>query len=198
MKNILTLIEKLLSCPVAVGAGIFGISAFSLASAYIAQYGFGLQPCILCLYQRAPFAIAVILGILCAAFGKYGRKSPAALTAAFSGLVFLAGSVIAAYHSGVERHWWKSMFESCAGLSVEGDAGSLLARIEQASIARCDEIPWADPILGLSMANYNAAMSFGLFAVCLAAAWLIRDRGKEKCCASSDRETTHPARSEPS
>lgn len=189
--------KKLLSCPVAVGAGIFGISLLSLASAYTAQYGFGLQPCILCLYQRAPFAIAAILGIVCAAFGKYGRRTAASLSAAASGVVFLTGSIIAAYHSGVERHWWKSMFESCAGLSVEGDAGSLLARIEQASIARCDEIPWADPILGLSMANYNAAMSFGLFAICLAAAWLIRRGGGKKCCAA-EGGTTPPARSEPS
>lgn len=184
MKRLFALIKGLLSCPVAVGAGIFGISAFSLASAYIAQYGFGLQPCTLCLYQRAPFAIAAILGILCAAFGKYRRKTPAALSAAVSGIVFLTGSIIAAYHSGVERHWWKSMFESCAGLSVDGDAGNLLARIEQASIVRCDEIPWADPILGLSMANYNAAMSLGLFATCLAAAWLIRGGGGKKCCAA--------------
>lgn len=190
-------IKNLLSCPVVVGAGIVGISAISLISAYIAQYGFGLQPCILCLYQRAPFAITAILGIACAAFGKYGRRTAAAATAAFSGLVFLAGSVIAAYHSGVERHWWESMFESCAGVPVGDDADSLLSRIEHASVVRCDEIPWADPILGLSMANYNAIMSFGLFAVCLAAACLIQRGGKEKCCAANGC-VTPPAKSEPS
>lgn len=190
-------IKNLLSCPVAVGAGIVGISAISLISAYIAQYGFGLQPCILCLYQRAPFAIAAILGIACAAFGKYGRQTAAALAAAFSGLVFLAGSVIAAYHSGVERHWWESMFESCAGIPVGDDADSLLSRIKHASIVRCDEIPWADPILGLSMANYNAIMSFGLFVVGIVAACLIRRGGKEKCCTAKEG-VTPPARSEPS
>lgn len=165
--------KSLLSSPLPVGIGIFGISLISLISAWIAQYGFGLQPCTLCLYQRAPFAAAAILGALGAGFGAYQRREAAALVTGISGFVFLAGSVIAAYHSGVERHWWKSMFESCSGLSVGGDARSLLERIEHASAVPCDQIPWADPILGLSMANYNAMMSFGLWILCLMAARLI-------------------------
>ncbi|HEY9164284.1 MAG TPA: disulfide bond formation protein B, partial [Magnetovibrio sp.] len=39
----------------AVGAG-------ALVMAYVAQYGFDLEPCILCLYQRIPYALVAILG----------------------------------------------------------------------------------------------------------------------------------------
>ena len=32
----------------------------SLGAAYTAQFGFDLEPCVLCLYQRVPFAIAIL------------------------------------------------------------------------------------------------------------------------------------------
>jgi len=35
-----------------------------LSAAYISQYGFGLKPCILCLYQRGPYALNIALGVL--------------------------------------------------------------------------------------------------------------------------------------
>ena len=37
---------------------ILAASAGALASAFVAQYVFGLEPCVLCIYQRWPFAIA--------------------------------------------------------------------------------------------------------------------------------------------
>lgn len=179
MKRLLCCALALLSCPVAVGVGIVLVSAVSLASAYTAQYGFGLEPCILCLYQRVPFALAILLGAACAGFGRAEKSAPAAASAGLAGLAFLAGSAIAFYHTGVERHWWKSVFDACVGVPEGMDAQSLLERIESAARAvPCDEIPWADPILGLSMANYNALMSFGLFAGCALAAALIARAGK--------------------
>lgn len=148
------------------------MSFVSLAAAYVAQYGFGLQPCILCLYQRVPFAVNMGLGMACAAFGFYGKKRAAAVAAALAGLAFLGNSALAAYHSGVERHWWKSAFESCAGLPSGADAAALLRSIEAAQTVPCDRIPWADPVFGLSMANANALMSLGLGLACLMAARL--------------------------
>ncbi len=43
--------------------GIFAVSATALANAYIAQYAFGQEPCVLCLYQRVPYAVAGVLGL---------------------------------------------------------------------------------------------------------------------------------------
>lgn len=185
MKEALVCAWRALSCPVAVGSGILGVSLVSLAAAYIAQYGFGLAPCILCLLQRIPFALGVVLGTGCMLFGRYGKIGAASVCAALSGLVFLVGSSLAAYHSGVERHWWKSVFESCSGPQVgAGSALDLLRSIEQATTAvPCDRIPWADPVLGLSMANYNAVMSLGLAALCLLAAVLIRRNAAGGGCA---------------
>ena len=154
-------IVHLLSNAKLVCAFIFGISAISLISAYIAQYVFDLQPCILCLYQRPPFYIAACLGLI--GFFASGPKPKIAAFAVFlCSLAFLAGSVIAFYHTGVELHWWRSFLEGCKVSFDPSKPGDILSIIESTQSVPCDEIPWSDPILGLSMANYNAMMSFGL------------------------------------
>lgn len=43
--------------------GLAAISAFALSMAFTAQYIFGLEPCILCLYQRIPYALVIALGL---------------------------------------------------------------------------------------------------------------------------------------
>jgi len=140
----------------------FLAAAFSftaLAIALVAEHAFGLAPCPLCLYQRAPFAIAVVIGFAGAMAGRL-QKAAAAILA----LLFLANAGLAFYHSGVERQWWASWLEGCAVPMPSGQSpDELLASIQNTPPARCDQIPWADPVLGLSMANYNVALNLFLF-----------------------------------
>ncbi|MBL4690180.1 MAG: disulfide bond formation protein B, partial [Rhodospirillales bacterium] len=67
--------------------GIFAASVAALANAYIAQYTFDLEPCILCLYQRVPYAVAGVLGLV--AMLVPGQRSRAVVLA---GGVFLVGA----------------------------------------------------------------------------------------------------------
>ena len=78
---------------------LVGLSA--LAAAYTAQYGFGLEPCILCLYQRVPYAVALGLGLLGLVALRPAGLQP--LLVLIAGLGFLAGAGIAGYHVGVEQ-----------------------------------------------------------------------------------------------
>ncbi len=140
-----------------------GISAAALGMAYIAQYGFGLAPCILCLYQRVPYAVIIALGIIGYVLNKHPRV--------FLGLIslsFALNAVIAAYHTGVERKWWRSFLEGCSTPDLSGSIDDLMARIEAAPVTACDAIAWVDPIAGLSMANYNVIFCAVLagFAAC--------------------------------
>ncbi len=171
----ITKITKLLACPFVVFSGIFAVSAFSLAAALTAEVAFGLEPCILCIYQRIPFAGAALISLLGIALYKKNKVFAAPLVG-LCGLLFLANSAIALYHSGIERHWWRSAFEGCAVPNMGDDPQSMLENILSAPTARCDEIPWADPIFGLSMANYNVVLCFGLFIGCLLSAFLIKRR----------------------
>jgi disulfide bond formation protein DsbB len=158
--------QKLLQNPRLAFFSFAVLSASALAAAYISQYAFGLQPCTLCHYQRIPYAIVIGLCILGIAIGRKGERSLLALTA----LSFLANAGIAFYHTGVERHWWKSFLEGCAVPSLEGNIADVMARLEASPPARCDDIPWADPVLGLSMANYNVIFCLMLAAAAIYAA----------------------------
>lgn len=136
------------------------VSILSLAGAFTAELVFGLEPCVLCIYQRWPFVAAILLAVV----GRYSGFT--AIAAAFLSLNFLGNAAIAFYHSGVERKWWASVFEGCAVPDLGTDPATLLENIMNAPTARCDEIPWADPLIGLSMANYNALLCLGLALLC--------------------------------
>lgn len=143
------------------------ISAFSLASAFTAEIVFGLEPCIMCLYQRYPFALGIILGVA----GLVLKRNPKAVQVLTSlcSINFLANSGVAFYHTGIERHWWLSVSESCSITPIDNEATpqTIFENIMSAPTGRCDEIPWADPLLGLSMANYNVVMCLGIAVLSL-------------------------------
>ncbi len=141
------------------------ISFTALTMAFISEAFLGLEPCILCIYQRWPFAIGIFFGLL----GILKRKKPKAVTAllTFSSINFFVNSGIAAYHTGVEQKWWGGL-DTCKVIFEEDKAEqSILENIMSAPMASCSDIPWQDPILNLSMANYNIILCFGLAVFCL-------------------------------
>ncbi|NQV82173.1 MAG: disulfide bond formation protein B [Rhodospirillales bacterium] len=143
---------------VLVPFGIFAASAAALINAYIAQYVFDLQPCILCLYQRVPYAIAGVLGG--AALFVPGVRLWAVRLA---GLVFLVGGGIAFYHVGVEQHWWASA--AACGSAGGGDGPATVEELRQLLLSAkpvkpCDQVDWT--LFGLSMATYNVGLSLAL------------------------------------
>ena len=142
------------------------LSALALATAFISQYVYGLQPCVLCVYQRIPYGIVIALGILGIWFSRGSAKSGPVFLGAIA-LTFAANAGIAFYHTGVERHWWKSFLEGCAVPDMEGNITDVMARIAATPAARCDEIPWTDPVIGLSMANYILIACLGLTILAL-------------------------------
>jgi disulfide bond formation protein DsbB len=158
-------IRQCLTCPVAVFTAIILASAGALAAAYASQYIGGLQPCILCLYQRAPFAIALLWGLA----GLMLRKNEA-LAKTFlvlCALAFLANAGIASYHSGVELGWWESAVEGCKVPEPGAESTSdWIDRIASTPSVPCTDIQWRDPVLRLTMANYNALLNLALFMMC--------------------------------
>ena len=133
-------------------------SAGALAAAFLAQYGFDLQPCILCIYQRWPYAVA--LGVSLLALLLAGRRAPLTALLGLCALAFMVNAGIAGSHVGIEQHWWAGT-EACTGPS--GEAASvqeLLAQIQAAPVVRCDEVAWS--LFGISMAGYNLLASLAL------------------------------------
>lgn len=176
-------LKNALACPFVMLIGVLALSVFSLLAAYIAEYVFGLKPCILCLYQRIPFAVAIVLslGALLIAKNMNSHKKTIGMAGVgLSGLAYFVNGSIATYHTGVEQKWWDSHLEGCAAPIKPGmTAEELMASIMAAPTVRCDEIPWADPILGLSMANMNMTLGFGVAGLC-ALSLVLTTRSKPK------------------
>lgn len=125
-------------------------SALLLAAAFAFQHLGGLAPCPLCIWQRWPHAIAVVLGLLILARPSRGL-------AALAGLVTLAGAGIGLYHVGIERHWWQGPTTCTAPDPGAVPAGELLDRIIETPVVLCDAVAWS--WLGVSMAGWNAVLS---------------------------------------
>lgn len=152
------------------------IAAAALGMALISQYVFGLEPCILCIIQRYPYGIVIALGVIGFLVAGKSKKIVSGIMGLI-GISFLANSVFAFYHTGVELHWWKSFLEGCAVPEMIGDMDEVLAQIQNRTKAvRCDEIPWADPIFNLSMANYNVLFCFTLGVIAIFSAKLMLKR----------------------
>ena len=156
-----------------VPALILAASVAVLAGAFLFQYAGGLAPCVLCIYQRYPYGVAIALSALALILAN-GRTRGAALLACAA--AFLVGAGIAVFHIGVEQHWWQGT-AACTG----GDAGpagsleALRAQIMAAPVVRCDQIAWS--LFGISMAGYNALISSALALVSLVAARRALRRG---------------------
>jgi len=150
-----------------LAAAIAAASMAALAAAYISQYGFGLKPCILCLYQRVPYFANIAFGIL-AFLATFRYPRLVSLFLYLSAVTFFSGAAIAGFHAGVEYGWWKGL-SSCGGdiLPVNVPLEELRKAITQQAIVRCDKPAWT--LFGISMAGYNFAMSlaFAFGVTCL-------------------------------
>lgn len=136
-------------------------SALMLAAAFGFQHIGDMAPCKLCLYQRWPHAVAVLIGLIGALF-------PHRLLALCGAAAALSTSAIGAYHAGVEQKWWEGPTTCTSGPIGDIGVKDLLDQIMTAPMVRCDEIPW--DMFGLSMAGWNAVISLGLALIWLAAA----------------------------
>ncbi len=172
------LLQSLFTSPTLSLGFITLISFACLAAAFIAEAVFLLEPCELCIYQRYPFALVIILGLV----GLALRTRPIAVIGvhSISAVSFFVNSGIAFYHTGVEQHWWSSAIEGCKNPFVEIEntdtSQSFLDNIMSAPLGDCSVIPWQDPIIGLSMANYNIGVCFALGIFCIISAFKSRMR----------------------
>ncbi len=125
-------------------------AAALLGGALAFQYLGGLAPCEMCMWQRWALVSVLGLGLLTWAAG-----CPRVLVGITAVAVF-ADTAIAAFHVGVEQHWWKGITE-CAAAPLTGSSAEMLSQILAQPLIRCDAIAWS--LFGVSMAGWNALVS---------------------------------------
>ena len=135
-----------------------------LCAAFVMDRIFEAAPCVLCIYQRYPYGLTVVLGLL-------GWKLPRiAKVCTFAILGCIVAEIgIATYHTGVEHAWW----DASGSCKAELDFSKQITSVD-AFRKMIDDIPIADcrkpamKILDLSLAEWNVLMNLGFLAAFIA------------------------------
>jgi len=137
-------------------------SLFAILGAWFIELVLGIKPCHLCLIGRMPHYAGIAVALL--AVFITGRPSPSksigrALLALLT-LIFLTGTAIAVYHSGVEFGVFQGPTDCTGAIEKPVAIQDFLKQLETVKVVRCDEV--AMRIFGLSLASWNAIISAGL------------------------------------
>ncbi|MGH7042537.1 MAG: disulfide bond formation protein B [Acetobacteraceae bacterium] len=136
--------------PAALFAVLAGVAA--LAVALGSQQWDGLVPCALCLLERWPYRIVILLGLLALVLSRRPGRVVLVLTV----LVLLAGAVLAGVHVGVEWGFWPSPLPECAAPHFAGGTiAQRLASMPAVPSKPCDAPTYLIPGLAVSMAAMN-------------------------------------------
>jgi len=124
----------------------------SVLSAYIIEYKLGHTPCKLCLYERIPYFLAILL------IGKiFLIKNFQKITLLLLSIVFISSSILAFYHFGIEEGFFQESL-SCISSDTFSTTTKeeLLEQLKQANIS-CKIVSFR--IFGLSLAAINTIFS---------------------------------------
>ena len=133
-------------------------SIFALLAAYFIQYILGHQPCNLCLIERVPYILAIIITLLSFVFKKYEK-----IYLILLGLVFASATLISFYHFSIEQGFIKESFVCDLGTETNTlTKEDLLRELKEKTIS-CKDVTFK--IIGLSLATINAIISLILSVI---------------------------------
>jgi len=133
-------------------------SAFSLLAAYFIQYVLGHEPCNLCLIERIPYALTIIIISSCFFFKKFEKFSLLILS-----ITFLSLSFISFYHFGIEQGFFKeSLVCDLNNQSAILTPEELLKELKEITVS-CKDVTFK--IFGLSLATINTIISLILSVI---------------------------------
>tara|TARA_B100001063_G_C16497609_1_gene420464 strand:- start:27 stop:515 length:489 start_codon:yes stop_codon:yes gene_type:complete len=128
------------------------ISLISIITAYFIEYILGHQPCNLCLIERIPYGLAIVLIILNYTFTKNEYFILLLLI-----LIFIFSFIISFYHLGIEQGFFEE--SAVCGLQNMSEIISkeeLLKQLREKTIS-CKDVTFR--IFGFSLTSFNMILS---------------------------------------
>ncbi len=137
---------------------IFLISFISLISAIFIEYILGHQPCNLCLIQRIPYGLSIMLITI-----NYFHKKNEWFVILLLNLIFCFSLILSFYHFGIE----KGFFEESAVCTLKNDF-NIISKEEllnqlQTKIVSCKDVTFK--IFGFSLTTFNMILSLILIVL---------------------------------
>ena len=131
---------------------IFLVSVIALISALIIEHILGHQPCNLCLFERIPYMLAIIIILFNYKFNQFEKFFILLLL-----IVFLIGAILSLYHLGIEQGFIEESLKK-----KKKNGSNLLSKEEilkqlQEKNVSCKDVTFK--IFGLSLTSYNILIS---------------------------------------
>ena len=135
---------------------IFLISIVALSSAFFIEHILGHQPCNLCILERIPYVLALIIIVLNYKFVHLEKRFILLLI-----LIFFAAIILSLYHLGIEQGFIKESLvcdlKDGSNLLSKED---ILKQLQEKNVS-CKDVTFK--ILGLSLTSYNVIISLLIF-----------------------------------
>ena len=130
--------------------GIYSIAV--LISVYFMEYALGWKPCELCILQRYPYFIIIIISITLILARVKNRTISSKLAITLILAPIITGLLIAVYHFGVENSYWRNISACSDQLSnIDINTENLLSGLNEIKPNCSDPVK----LFGLSLSGYN-------------------------------------------
>ena len=131
---------------------IFLVSIIALMSAFFIEYVLGHQPCNLCVLERIPYLLAIIVLLLNYKFIQFEKFFMLLLT-----ITFLTGTALSLYHLGIEQGFiQESLVCDIKSGSNLLSKEEILKQLQEKNVS-CKDVTFK--IFGLSLTSYNILIS---------------------------------------
>ena len=131
---------------------ILFVSFVALLSAFFIEYVLGHQPCNLCILERIPYIIAIVIILLNYKFSQFEKLFLVLLI-----IVFLTATILSFYHFGIEQ----GFIEESIVCDLKNGSGitskeEILKQLQEQKVS-CKDVTFK--IFGLSLTTYNIVIS---------------------------------------
>ena len=138
---------------------ILFVSVIAISSAFLAEYGFNILPCKMCINQRYPYYFLIFLSLIFLIRKKLDTKIFFFLTE----VALLYGLFYSVWHVGIEQKLLSGREGCSMDLEKNVSLSDLKKQLLEQDIVSCDNINWS--LLGISAATINTLVTLLLLTI---------------------------------
>jgi len=137
---------------------ILFFSIFALSYAYFVEYILGYKPCNLCLFERLPYFITIIIILIGLIINRLEKIILITLS-----LIFSAATILSFYHFGIEQGFFKESLVCISNNEINNLVKEDLIKELQKKVVSCKDVQFT--LFGLSLVTINTVISFILSVI---------------------------------
>ena len=134
------------------------LSIFALTTAYFIEYILGHKPCNLCLIERLPYILTIIIISLGLILKKFEKT-----IIIFLILIFVVATIISFYHFGIEKGFFEESLVCKLDNNITNLSKDELLKELQKETISCKDVSFR--IFGFSLATINTIISLILSVI---------------------------------